>query len=167
MKLSTFAPYIFTITLVTISTFLLGGGINNLSSLHDKNTYEFLNQIEYLQKSVADNLKESSERFEVTSDRLMEINTKVDEMKVQKEARLYKLEVTICRFNDTKNTIDKENIIMNDIIAINPSISYDESHINTNIWNVLIHWFEVDDWIHYRDHMSDPYACDLKVLSIK
>lgn len=63
----------------------------------------------------------------------MEINTKVDEMKVQKEARLYKLEVTICKFNDTKNIIDKETIIMNDIIAINPSIAYDESHINTNI----------------------------------
>jgi hypothetical protein len=52
-------------------------------------------------------------------------------MELKKNGRIYNLEITICKLNEEKNDMVKRKVVMNDIVAINPSVERTATVIDT------------------------------------
>lgn len=86
---------------------------------------------------------------------------KLDQMEKSAVAKIYTIEITICKMNAVRNELQKRTVIMKNLLAFNPSVT------NTAI--------VVDTGLSYGSNVEIPtimddeeeYACDLKVLSVR
>lgn len=80
---------------------------------------------------------------------------------------IYDLDITICKMNDTTNTIDKRHVTMNKIVGVNPSVDHTAILLDTGIGMLPIPTMDETEGYPPVKEDGEEYACDLKVLSVK
>ena len=91
-----------------------------------------------------------------------ELHDSIKDVEKNSNAKIYNIEVTVCLFDEEANEVHKRKVIMNDIIAINPSVERTATVVDTGLWYGLA---QVE--IPTISDSEDEYACWLKILSIK
>lgn len=127
----------------------------NLTMLHSDTLIKHDQSIKEIESKL-DWLKNINERVDFIRD---ETYKSLDEIELKKNGRIYNLEITICKLNEEKNEIIKRKVVMNDVVAINPSVERTATVVDA--------WFAYGSSIEIPTITEKEYACDLKVLSIK
>ena len=94
----------------------------------------------------------------ITEDR---VTTTLDNIELSKYAKIYDLEITICKIDKEHDEINKRTITMKNVVGINPSVARTATVVDTGLWygsSVEIPTITDDE---------EEYACDLKVLSVR
>lgn len=92
-----------------------------------------------------------------------ELRKEISSLEQTKVAKIYNLEITICRTDKIDNVIEKRKIRMDNVVAINPSVEHTATLIDT--WLGDGRTIQIPDYQLMMD--TDTYACDLKILSVK
>lgn len=128
----------------------------NLTMLHSDTLIKHDQSIKEIESKL-DWLKNINERVDFIRD---ETYKSLEEMELKKNGRIYNLEITICKLNEEKNEMVKRKVVMNDIVAINPSVERTATVVDV--------WFTYyESSIEIPTITEEEYACELKVLSIK
>jgi len=110
-------------------------------------------------------IESQSWELKILNDRIdylrKDLHESLEDLENRKASRLYNLEVTVCLFDEKANEVRKRKIVMNNIIALNPSVERTATVVDT--W--LGFWRSVE--IPGILDSQEEYACDLKILSIK
>ena len=89
------------------------------------------------------------------------VRNTLDNVETAKAAKIYDLEITICKIDKENNEIDKLTVIMKNMIAINPSVERTALVVDTGLWygsSVEIPTIMDDE---------EEYACWLNILSVR
>jgi len=106
-------------------------------------------------------VKHTSKENGIAIDRVnKDVYDKIHEIQVAKSAKIYNLDVTICKENLITNSIDKRIVRMDNIVAINPSVQRTATIVDT--------WIDYNG-VEIPGIMNDErsYACDLHIISVK
>lgn len=79
-------------------------------------------------------------------------------------ARLYTLEITICKTDTVRNTIQKRKVLMENILAVNPKL-WTAGDAYVDVWFWYERRMDIPDSHLYLD--PEMYTCGLKILSVK
>jgi len=143
---------------------------NAVNSSRISNIYDLLAWYtsDHVTRDIEKNLASLSGEVSDTNDRIdhlrNDMHQALDNIRTTQHAKIYNLEITICRTDKIDNVIEKRKIQMNNIVAINPSLSIPSS-------SYLDTWLGYGNEIEIPDHGlmndADTYTCWLKILSIK
>lgn len=123
------------------------------SSLNDRIQDEMKGQIKWLQNP--------------KDDRYADVIAQINSLKEMQPTHVYDLDITICKMNDTTNTIDKRHVTMNKIVGVNPSVDRTAILLDTGIGMLPIPTMDETDGYPPIKEDGEEYACDLKILSLK
>lgn len=111
------------------------------------------------------NIESQSWELKVLNDRIdylrQDLHQSIEDLENSKASRLYNLEITICLFDEKANEVRKRKVVMNNIIALNPSVERTATVVYTGLG--LGRSVEIPTIMD----SAEEYACDLKILSIK
>lgn len=93
--------------------------------------------------------------------RVNQVTTTLDNIELSKHAKIYDLEITICKMDKDNNEIDKRTVTMKNVVGINPSIERTATVVDTGLW------YDSSVEIPTITDDEEEYACDLKVLSVR
>jgi len=89
------------------------------------------------------------------------IDTSLDNIELSKYAKIYDLDITICKMDTEADEIKKRHVTMKNVVGINPSVERTATTVDTWLWygsSVEIPTIMDDE---------DEYACGLEVISVK
>lgn len=146
---------------------------NSINSSRISNIYDLLAWYtsDHVTRDIEKNLSTLSGEVDDINDRIdhlrNDMHQALDNLKASQNAqhaKIYNLEITICRTDKLDNVIEKRKIRMDNIVAINPSLSIPSSpYIDTWLW----YGTEIEIPDHWLMNDADTYTCWIKILSIK
>lgn len=90
-----------------------------------------------------------------------DLHDSLEDLEKRKASRLYNLEITICLFDEKADEVHKRKVVMNNVIALNPSVERTATIVDTGLG------FGRSVEIPTIMESEEEYACWLKILSIK
>ena len=132
------------------------------SSLNDR-----INSFVQFQDEMKGQIKWLQNPKDVDGDRYADVISQINALKEMQPTHIYDLDITICKMNDTTNTIDKRHVTMNKIVGVNPSVDRTAILLDTGIGMLPIPTMDETEGYPPVKEDGEEYACDLKVLSIK
>jgi len=110
-------------------------------------------------------IESQSWELKVLNDRIdylrQDLHQSIEDLENSKASRLYNLEITICLFDEKANEVRKRKVVMNNIIALNPSVERTATVVYTGLG--LGRSVEIPTIMD----SAEEYACWLKILSVK
>lgn len=144
--------------IIIIALFIIPSVWVSINSGHISNIYDLF--ANYTDDRVTQQIEDEVNSL---SGKMLEIREHIDyvqqEVSRKSNARIYSLEITICLLDEEADEIYKRKVRMDNIIALNPSVSA----------------LYVDTWLGYGEEIEIPtiydkerqYACWIKILSIR
>ncbi len=89
------------------------------------------------------------------------VRNTLDNVETAKAARIYDLDITICRIDSEAEEIRKRKVHMKGVVGINPSVERTATTVDTGLW----HSSSVEIPTIMED--EEEYACWLTIISVR